>query len=100
MRLPLAAALLFGSCTAAWAECPVGDIEKALGAPLGTLKETELPVTDVQSTEGGVRRIYRRADGALDTLIRIDGGESGMDEMRLSIVGDGAYGTAHTRVGG
>jgi hypothetical protein len=63
--LPLAA-LLLASGTAASADCPVGDIEKALGAPIGTFKETETPVTDIQSTDGGVWRIYRRADGALD----------------------------------
>lgn len=98
MRLLTAAALLLGSCTAAFAECPVSDIETALGTPLQTLKNTEKPVTDIQSTEGGVWRIYQRADGTLDTLIRIDGGESGMGETRLSIVNDGAYGIARTRV--
>jgi hypothetical protein len=39
--------------------------------------EAETSVTEVQSTEGG---------------------ESGMDETRLSIVDDGAYGVARTRV--
>lgn len=98
MRLPLAAALLLGSSAAALADCPVGDIEKALVASLDTLKKTETPVTDIQSTEGGVWRIYQRPDGALDTLIRIDAGESGMGETRLAIVSDGAYGITRTRV--
>jgi hypothetical protein len=97
MRL-LIAALLFGTCTDALAECPVDKIEAALEAPLNGFEETETPVTDVQSTEGGVWRIYRRLGGALDTLVRIDGGESGMDQMRLSIVDSGAYGISRTRV--
>lgn len=98
MRLSLAAALLLGSCTAAFAECQVSDIETALGASLQNLKKTEKPVTDIQSTEGGVWRIYQRADGRLDTLIRLDGGESGMGETRLAIVNDGTYGITRTRV--
>lgn len=98
MRLSLAAALLLGTCTAAAAGCPVGDIEKALGSSLENLRKTEKPVTDIQSTEGGVWRIYQRPDGSLDTLIRIDAGESGMGETRLAIVNDGAYGITRTRV--
>lgn len=98
MKLALAVMLLLGSCTAALAECPVQDIEGALGASLDSLKKTEKPVTDIQSTEGGVWRIYQGADGTLDTLVRIDAGESGMGETRLSIVNASAYGIARTRV--
>jgi hypothetical protein len=98
MRLPLAAMLLFGACTAAAADCPVGEIERALGAPIEHLSKTEKQVSDIQSTEGGVWRIYKKPDGTLDTLIRIDGGESGMGETRLSIVSGSAYGIARTRV--
>ena len=97
MKLQLAAALLIGACTTASADCPVADIERALGRAFDGLTKTELPVTDIQSTEGGVWRIYRRPDGTLDTLIRIDGGESGMNETRLSIVNDDLYGIARTR---
>lgn len=82
----------------ALADCPVDRIEKALGAPLDGLKKVERPVTDVQSTEGGVWRIYRRKDGSLSTLVRIDGGESGMNEKRLAVVSPDAYGIAATRV--
>lgn len=98
MKPLLATALLLAACTAARAECPVGEIEKALGAPLDGLNVTETSVTDIQSTEGGVWRSYRHADGTLSTLMRIDGGESGMGEMRLSIVSADAYGIAKTRV--
>lgn len=98
MKLPLAATLLLAACTAAAADCPLGDIEKALNLPLDGLRMSERQVSDVQSTEGGVWRIYRKADGALGALIRIDGGESGMNETRLAIVNDGAYGIARTRV--
>jgi hypothetical protein len=98
MKLSLAVALLFGAPAVALADCPVADIEKALNHPLDNLKKTELQVTDIQSTEGGVWRIYERPDGTLDTLVRIDAGESGMGETRLAIVNDAAYGIARTRV--
>lgn len=98
MRVPLAIILLAGLAGPALAECPVGEIEKALTAPLDGLKVTEQPATDIQSTEGGVWRIYRGTDGGVETLIRLDGGESGMNEYRLSIVSTGAYGISSTRV--
>jgi hypothetical protein len=90
--------LMCFSCGMALAECPVGDIEKALGAPLDGLKKVEREVSDVQSTEGGVWRIFETEDGSLATLLRIDGGESGMGERRLSVVSPDAYGISVTRV--
>ena len=62
------------------------------------LKKLEREVTDVQSTEGGVWEIYREADGRVHSIIRIDGGESGMSERRLSVVNRQTYGIAVTRV--
>lgn len=82
----------------ALADCPVDRIEKALAAPLDGVKKVERPVTDVQSTEGGVWRIYRRKDGSLATLVRIDAGESGMNETRLAVLNPNAYGITTTRV--
>ena len=98
MRLQLAMILAVGLAAPALAECPVGEIEKALTAPLDGLKMTEKSVTDIQSTEGGVWRIYKDAAGKVETLIRLDGGESGMNEYRLSIVAPGAYGISSLRV--
>ena len=89
---------LCGTCGAAMAGCPVDAIEEALAAPLGGLKKIERDVTDVQSTEGGVWRIYRNKDGRLNSLVRVDGGESGMAERRLSVASPDAYGIAITRV--
>jgi hypothetical protein len=89
---------LAAGCGAALADCPVGSIEKALGAQLDGMKKVERPVTDIQSTEGGVWRIYRKKDGRLATLVRLDGGESGMGERRLSVVSPDAYGISVTRV--
>lgn len=89
---------MFLACGTALAECPVSEIEKALGAPLDGLKKVEREVSDIQSTEGGVWRIFRKEDGGLATLIRIDGGESGMGERRLSVVNPNAYGISVTRV--
>ena len=89
---------LFTACGTALADCPVDSIEKALAASLDGLKKVERQVTDVQSTEGGVWRIYRKKDGRLNSLIRLDGGESGMSERRLSVVSPDAYGITVTRV--
>ena len=85
-------------CGTAFADCPVSTIEKALGASLDGLKKVERQVTDIQSTEGGVWRIYRKKDGRLATLVRIDAGESGMGERRLSVMSPEAYGITVTRV--
>lgn len=98
MRCLVALSMLIACSTAALADCPVRDIESALGASLDGLKKTEREVSDVESTEGGVWRIYRKKDGTLQTIIRIDGGESGMSERRLSIVSPKAYGIAASRV--
>ena len=98
MKLPLAALLIVTLGTAARAECPVAEIEKALGQSLGSMKMTEREVSDIQSTEGGVWRIYQGRNGSLHSIVRIDGGESGMGERRLSVVDAKAYGIAVTRV--
>ncbi len=99
MRLMLASALLLGAAATATAgECPVGGIETALTAPLDGLKMTEREVTDIQSTEGGVWRIHSATDGTAHSIIRLDGGESGSGEHRLSIVDRQTYGIAVTRV--
>jgi len=86
------------ACGPALADCQVAAIEKSLAAPLDGLKKVERAVTDIQSTEGGVWRIYRKKDGRLATLVRLDGGESGMNERRLSVVSPDAYGISVTRV--
>lgn len=90
--------ITFAACGTALADCPVDSIEKALATSLDGLKKVERQVTDVQSTEGGVWRIYRKKDGRLNSLIRLDGGESGMSERRLSVVSPDAYGITVTRV--
>jgi hypothetical protein len=86
------------ACGPALAECPVDAIGKALATPLDGLKKVERQVTDIQSTEGGVWRIYRKRDGRLMSLTRLDGGESGMSERRLSVVSPDAYGISVTRI--
>ena len=55
-------------------------------------------MTDVQSTEGGLWEIFREPDGRVHTIIRGDYGESGRNELRLSIVNRRTYGIASTRV--
>ena len=90
--------LMCFTCGTALAECPVSEIETALGAPLDGMKRVEREVSDIQSTEGGLWRIFQKEDGSLATLIRIDGGESGMGERRLSVVSPDAYGISVTRV--
>ncbi|WP_421694022.1 hypothetical protein [Aestuariivirga sp.] len=98
MKRILAVSILLGMAGPALAECPIGSIERALNAPLEGLKKTERSVSDVQSTEGGVWRIYKKKDGTLQSIVRIDGGESGMSERRLSVLDPKAYGIAVTRV--
>lgn len=98
MKLPLAALLLLTLGTVARAACPVAEIEQALGQSLAAMKMTEREVSDIQSTEGGAWRIYHGRDGQVHSIVRLDGGESGMGERRLSIVDADAYGIAVTRV--
>lgn len=98
MKTLLTMFLLCGTCGAAFAGCPVDRIEKALSTSLDGLQKVERQATDIRSTEGGVWRIYRGKDGRLDTLVRIDAGETGMNERRLSVVSPDAYGIAATRV--
>jgi hypothetical protein len=89
---------MMAACGPALAECPVDTIGEALAAPLDGLPKVERQVTDIQSTEGGVWHIYRKQDGSLVSLVRLDGGESGMNERRLSVVSSDAYGISITRV--
>lgn len=99
MRLPLALLAIAASAAAAdAAECPLARIEQALSAPVAGLKKLERDVSDVQSTEGGVWQIYRETDGRVHSIVRSDGGESGMSERRLSVVNRSTYGIAVTRV--
>ncbi len=90
--------LSFAAAPAHAEDCPIQDIEKALSSSLDGLKMIEREVSDVQSTEGGVWRIYREKDGRVHSIVRIDGGESGMGERRLGIVNRKTYGIAVTRV--
>lgn len=80
------------------AECPLPKIEEALNASLDTMKPLERDVSDIQSTEGGVWAIYREKDGRVNTITRVDFGESGRNEMRLSIVNRDTYGVARKRI--
>ena len=98
MKLALSLILLASLSSVARADCPVDKIEAALASSVDGLKRLDRDVTDVQSTEGGVWQIYREADGRVNSIIRLDGGESGMGERRLSIVGRKTYGIAVTRV--
>lgn len=93
--LPLPILALLAS--PAMADCDLDAIARALDAPLTAMKPTERDVSDVQSTEGGVWQIYREKDGRLHTIIRIDGGESGRNDTRLSVVNRKTYGIARTR---
>ncbi len=85
------------SSTAALADCELAAISEALEASLEKMTPKEIEVTDVQSTEGGVWEIYREPDGRLNTIIRIDGGESGRQDTRLGVVNRSTYGIASTR---
>ena len=79
-------------------DCALGKIEDALTAPLDGLKKLERDVSDVQSTEGGQWQIYREADGRVNTIMRIDYGEMGRSELRLTILNRRTYGIADTGI--
>ena len=98
MKWPLSLVCMLSAATPAAADCALDKIETALSAPLDGLKRLDRDVTDVQPTEGGQWQIYREADGRVNTIFRVDGGESGMGERRLSIVNRKTYGIAVTRV--
>lgn len=97
-RLVALAAAIIGLATPALADCDTQKIEAALSASLDGMKPYERDVSDVQSTEGGVWNVYREKDGRLHSIMRLDGGESGMSERRLSVVNRKTYGIAVTRV--
>jgi hypothetical protein len=97
-RLLLLIALIGMTSVANAAECPLPSIAKALDTTLDKLKSLERNASDIQSTEGGRWFIYREKDGRVNTITRIDYGESGRDELRLSVVNRATYGIAKTRV--
>jgi len=95
MKLSIAfLALFFISSSAEAAECALGKIEAALKAPLEGLRKLDRDASEPQSTEGGAWTIYREKDGRVNTIIRIDGGEGGRTDTRLSIVNRDTYGIA------
>jgi hypothetical protein len=89
--------VVFAAGAAQAAECDLDSISEALDLSLAKMKPVEIEVADVQSTEGGIWEIYRETGGRLNTVIRIDAGESGRNETRLSVAGRAAWGIASTR---
>ena len=98
MRVRTAVFAMIASATPALADCALDKIEAALAAPLDGLKRLDRDVSESQSTEGGAWIIYREKDGRVNTITRIDGGESGRQETRLSVVNRKTYGIASTRI--
>lgn len=98
MKVHLAAALLVTSASCASAACDIDAISSALESSLAQMKPTEIEVSKVESTDGGVWNVYRESDGRLHSITRSDYGESGRREMRLSTVNRDAYGIAETRI--
>lgn len=92
----LAVSLATGTVPAAG--CPLDRIEAALSSSTAGLKQLDREVSDVQSTEGGIWQIFRERDGRIHSIVRIDGGESGRNETRLSVVNRRTYGIAATRI--
>ena len=92
------ACLLLAATSALADDCALSQIEAALTTPLDGLNKLERDVTDVQSTEGGQWEIYRESDGRVNTIIRIDGGEMGRSELRLTILNRRTYGISDTSV--
>jgi len=98
MKFISALVALLLAATPAAADCPLDRIEAALASSTAGLKQLDRDVSDVQSTEGGVWQIFREKDGRVHSIIRIDAGESGRNETRLSVVNRQTYGIASTRI--
>jgi hypothetical protein len=98
MRALFTALFFCAAAAPASADCALDTITAALESPVDGLRLLERPVSDVQSAEGGEWRIYREPDGRVHSIIRIDAGESGRSETRLSMVNRQTYGIARTRV--
>ena len=97
MKYLAATLLIMLGTVPAHAGCAIDEISAALESSLESMKPLIREVTDVQSTEGGEWSIYREKDGRVHSIIRIDGGESGRNDTRLSIVNRQTYGIASTR---
>ena len=94
----VAIAAILGAALPVRAECPLDKIDAALASSTQGLKTLERDVSDVQSTEGGVWQIYREKDGRVHSIIRIDAGEMGRNDTRLSMVNRNIYGISSTRI--
>ncbi|WP_125461742.1 MULTISPECIES: hypothetical protein [Rhodomicrobium] len=64
--------------------CPVGQLAALSKETLGELRKEELPAGDNDSTEGGQWQIFIRDDASLHSIIRLDFGETGQRQIRLS----------------
>ena len=91
--------MLLGLAHARAADCPLDDIDTVLEAPLNNLEKIEKDVSEAQSSEGGSWLIYKDDKGRVHTIIRIDYGEGGRSEIRLSVVDARTYGIERTRYG-
>ena len=77
--------------------CDLDPLTAALAAPLEQRQALEFEVAVPQMTEGGVWRIYRDNTKNVTDILRLDGGESGRIETRLSFAGPRLYGISRTR---
>lgn len=76
------AAMTVGSVEA----CPIEELVQINKEPLRAESRVEVSVTRQQSTEGGQWQIYFRANGTLHSIIRLDLGETGQKELRVSFL--------------
>lgn len=89
--LSIAAAVLLLTRPALASDCPIPDLEMAGEASLNAMKPLEIEAAEQRSVEGGTWQIYREKDGRVHTIVRIDGGESGRVETRLSVLNRHAF---------
>ena len=80
-RLAVIGLLVCGHPAAA---CPLDRLTRIASEPLKGLHRTDQALSEVISTEGRRWQIYRRRNGTLHSIIRLDLGETGRAELRAS----------------
>src|SRR5262245_6605458 len=63
--------------------CPLSQLTQRLAETPKNLKTVEVPVAEVQSTEGGVWKVRLSPSGKVHSVQRIDYGETGLGETTL-----------------
>jgi hypothetical protein len=89
-------ALLSIAAAAPLLACPIEKIAHATREPLDRFKKIEVEARKWRSLEGGHWLIYLRQDGVPHSIVRIDYGETGQWQVRVSFVDKQTFGIVVT----